>query len=72
MHEIVFSTLTDTEREVTRVLAMSASRRLERGEGLADMPLVELRAFCIVAELNLTVALVELSKRDAPAEGRLQ
>lgn len=72
MNTLVYNGLTDDEKLVTGTLAKAATIRLGRGETLADLTLEELRAYCIISELNLSVSLVELLKRDAPAEGRLQ
>lgn len=63
MHELAYSGLTDEQREATGALANSATIRLANGENLAEIPLSELTAYCIISELNLAVALAELIKR---------
>jgi hypothetical protein len=63
MHELTYHTLSDVERASIGERAKAATTRLANGETFADMPLSELSAYCVVSELNLAVALVELTKR---------
>ena len=64
--QIVFNGLTDDQKVNAAKLATTANLRLAQGTPLHMLPVDELQSYCVMRELDLSLALTELARR---AEG---
>lgn len=67
--QIVFNGLTDEQKIRAAKLATAANLRLANGTPLHMLPVDELQSYCVMRELDLSLALTELARRGEGVAG---